>query len=243
MGVFSKSRRCGAILALLIAAAPTTALAQFPPIDGGGYWTWTNIDQGTCMNRAIAAMQAAVGHFQIPAGLAYPAGWVVGLTNLPDTHAGIHCIADDDTHNLVSPSAKRVLIVITMHTTRGFGSKVFRDFVGECMQTGKCPQSVTAPIVGKWEHRDGFGNIEIWAEGNRFKGKYTAKCPGATQQGQFDLERFDTPEGVRYRGTWGDDVCNGRIENLRVNEKGEAWYTGVWLKGGAGNMLAGWRRP
>lgn len=229
--------------AVLLAGVPGSAHAQSTPIDGGSYWTWTNIDQGTCMIRALAAMQAAVGRFQIPAGVANDHGWAVGLTGLPDTHAGIHCIPDDDSPNLVAPGARRVLIVITAHTTRGFGSKAFRDFAGECMQTGNCPQVATAPIVGDWVNPGGWGNVRVdaTADPEKFTGTYSAACAGS---GTFELTRISTLEGDRYAGDWRDGRCKGRFRNVHVQRDGNVSLITDCLEGCHGTgLFHAWFRP
>jgi hypothetical protein len=215
-----------ALAALVAVFSPAVANAQGQPIDGGAYWIWTGMDQGTCLSRAVVAMQAAAGAFQIPATAQNPAGWYVALVGTGDVNAGVHCIPDNDTTNLIGSG--RVLMVITFSSTRGgVTSGDFLRFVDQCVQTGTCPGSVSTSLVGNWSHPGGWGDITIWEDGGRFRGSYTSRCPGATLQGGFDLGLVRTADAQRYDGFWGDDVCNGEI-SISLYANGNVEVQNTW---------------
>ncbi len=225
-----------------LALGQASALAQNAPIDHGGIWTWTPIDQNTCINRAMAAMNAVAGKFQLPGAAQNFDGWYVGLVGVADTVAAVHCIADDETANLVGGEAKRVLIAVVVATTRGFGSGPFKEFVHQCMQTGTCPQDATAPVVGNWQNPGGWGDVTITGGPRDFTGTYTGVCSGATPPGTINLRLASTPNGDRYEGEWRDSVCEGEIKNLEVRADGSAWFANVCKKGCAGSLLNSWGR-
>lgn len=117
---------------------PALASAQ-TVVDTYVNYTWRTISQTTCLARAVDAIDRVIDLFDLPNTTTREDEWYV-LGDADDPNFWVFCIPDDDTDNLVGPNAKRVMVSISVSTTRGdeLGEGI-RDFLTECV-AGACPE-------------------------------------------------------------------------------------------------------
>jgi hypothetical protein len=156
--------------------APLFALALGSPakaqLSNVGSFGWLNVDQATCVNRAIQSMQAANARFNLNLRVTPLGGWYVVLDSR-DFHAGIHCVADDGVSGaMVIPSARRVEVTVTVsadHPMNGLEGQI-RDFLWNCMARGctAAPAQRGAVLSGGWQSTGGMATVTITQNGNAF---------------------------------------------------------------------------
>jgi hypothetical protein len=189
-------------IALALLAASITvphARGQERPY-GAGWHGWLDIDQRTCIDRAQRALAA------IPMPLVESTAWYVHGATDPMA-VNIACVADDETPNLVSAQARRVLVSVDVIGPRASLSRAaaLRDAAGDFMRRGSGaapppmpgtgtatpPAPATPPaatggpavsggLVGMWRGCEGR-TLTFTPEGNEIVGRWTVVEPRLSQ--------------------------------------------------------------
>lgn len=119
------------------AILPSAAQPQNAAISTFTDFAWRTMTQATCVERAVATINAAVAQFPLTGMTTRQDSWYA-VGEGPDTDIWVDCVADDDTNTMINAQVDRMLVIVIVNTLRGdFGSGL-RDFVGDCMASGNC---------------------------------------------------------------------------------------------------------
>jgi hypothetical protein len=222
--IFRALAALAALLSMVLPAMPQASAQE--RVYYSHSWASHDLSYTDCTSRAKTAIANAARIFGL-AGGPQNFGFFVGLEWDGSAVVNVHCLASLDTRAPADLDAVGPMLTgIVVSTTRPIDINLLLHTLDECVNRGNCEGG---PLAGAWSHPDVFGELTLVGGPDSYSGSYSMRCAGSEKAHGFVRQLRKTMAGS-FAGTFGDDVCEGKIENVKIPADGRLHADVLWDK-------------